>query len=53
MEQDPARLRPSDTPVVCCDHAKLTRDTGWEPRETLETVLRETLEFYRSEQSAG
>ena len=53
VEQDPARLRPSDTPVVCCDHAKLTRDTGWEPRETLETVLRETLEFYRSEQSAG
>ena len=45
--QDPARMRPSDTPVVCCDHGKLTRDTGWEPEYTLDDILRDTLTYYR------
>lgn len=31
IEQDSAKMRPSDTPVICCDHSKLTRDTDWEP----------------------
>lgn len=31
VEQDLAKMRPSDTPVICCDHSKFTRDTGWEP----------------------
>ena len=29
VRQDPARMRPSDTPVICCDHTRLTKDTGW------------------------
>lgn len=45
--QDPSRMRPSDTPVICCDRSKLTRDTGWEPEHSLEDMLRETLEDYR------
>lgn len=47
VEQDPAKMRPSDTPVICCDHSKLTRDTGWMPEIALETILRETLEWFR------
>ncbi len=47
VEQDPAKMRPSDTPVICCDHSKLTRDTGWEPEIPLETILRETLQEWR------
>lgn len=47
VRQDPARMRPSDTPVICCDHGKLTRDTGWEPQIGLEQILRDTLEYYR------
>ena len=47
VRQDPARMRPSDTPVICCDRSKLTRDTGWEPRLGLERILADTLAYYR------
>lgn len=47
VEQDPTRMRPSDTPVICCDHAKLSRDTGWETEYHLADILIETLEFFR------
>jgi len=47
VEQDLAKLRPSDTPVVCCDHAKLTADTGWAPAVRLDGALEEVLESWR------
>lgn len=47
VRQDPARMRPSDTPVICCDRSKVTRETGWVPEYGIEEILRETLEFYR------
>ena len=47
VRQDPARMRPSDTPVICCDHSRLTRDAGWEPELPLEEILRDTLTYYR------
>lgn len=47
VEQDPARMRPSDTPVICCDHGKLTKDTGWKPEMPLNIILQETLEWFR------
>lgn len=47
VEQDPARLRPSDTPVICCDHSKLSRDTGWEPEIPLEQILSDSLLEWR------
>ena len=48
VEQDPAKLRPSDTPVICCDRSKLTNDTGWAPQIPLEAILRDTIAWYRS-----
>ena len=45
--QDPAKMRPSDTPVICCDHSKLTRDTGWEAERSLDEILTETLSYFR------
>lgn len=48
VEQDPAKMRPSDTPVICCDRGKLTRDTGWEPEISLEEILSDTLTEWRS-----
>ena len=51
VKQDPSRMRPSDTPVICCDHSKLTRDTGWEPEQTIDTIAAEVLEYYRKEES--
>ena len=50
VKQDPSRMRPSDTPVICCDHSKLTRDTGWEPEQTIDTIAAEVLEYYRKEE---
>lgn len=47
VEQDPAKMRPSDTPVICCDHSKLTEHTGWEPRYTLNDIIVETLRWWR------
>ena len=48
VRQDPARMRPSDTPVICCDHSKLTRDTGWEPELGMAQIVADTLQYYRS-----
>ena len=50
VRQDPARMRPSDTPVIRCDRSKLTRDTGWEPVLGIEDILRDTLAYYRAGQ---
>ena len=47
VEQDPAKMRPSDTPVVRCNHEKLTNDTGWEPKIRLEQTLGEVLAEWR------
>ena len=45
---DPSRMRPSDTPVIRCDHTRVTQDTGWQPELSLDEILRDTLEYYRS-----
>jgi GDP-4-dehydro-6-deoxy-D-mannose reductase len=47
VETDPARLRPSDTPVVHGSHARLTADTGWEPRIPIEQTLSDLLDYWR------
>lgn len=47
VEQDEALLRPSDTPVVCCDRTKLSACTGWEPRIPPEETAREVLAEWR------
>ena len=47
VEQEPAKMRPSDTPVICCDHSKLTAHTGWEPQYRIEGILTDTLTYYR------
>ena len=48
VEQDPAKMRPSDTPVICCDHTKLTRDVGWEPIISMDTIIQEVLDSWRA-----
>lgn len=48
VRQDPSRIRPSDTPVICCNHMKLTTDTGWSPERDLDNIVLDTLDYYRS-----
>lgn len=49
VRQDPARMRPSDTPVVCGNHDKLTAHTGWVPEKTLDETLSDSLSYWREE----
>lgn len=49
VEQDSAKMRPSDTPVICCDHSKLTQHTGWEPEISMGEILGEVIEYWRKQ----
>ncbi len=48
VEQDPARMRPSDTPMAFCSAAKLTAQTGWKPAIPLEASLHDILDYWRA-----
>lgn len=43
IEQDPDRMRPSDTSCLYGSYAKLEAQTGWQPRFSLEASLRDIL----------
>lgn len=49
VRKDPSRMRPSDTPVVCGNHDKLSAHTGWQPELDMDTVLEEVLEYWRAQ----
>ena len=44
---DPARLRPVDVPEIRGASSKLRRDTGWRPKYTFDTTLRDVLDDFR------
>ena len=44
---DPVRMRPSDTPVVCGNHDKLTAHTGWQPELGIMEILTDALNYWR------
>ena len=48
IETDPAKLRPTDLPIIEADIAKLRRDTGWSPQIPLTETLTNTLEYWRA-----
>lgn len=48
IEQDAARFRPSDTPVMYYDTRKFRSRTGWAPTIPLEQSLREILDYWRA-----
>src|SRR5206468_4268530 len=49
-QEDPARLRPSDVPILWADASKFQRATGWEPRIPFEQTLRPLLVSHRPPQ---
>jgi GDP-4-dehydro-6-deoxy-D-mannose reductase len=49
IRQDPARMRPSDVPLIFADNSKLKQKTGWEPTITFEESLRRVLDYWRGE----
>lgn len=48
IRQDPARLRPSDVPILWADATKFKKRTGWEPRIPFEQTLRDLLDYWRA-----
>jgi GDP-4-dehydro-6-deoxy-D-mannose reductase len=49
IEQDPARFRTNDTPLVLGDHGRLTSDTGWTPQIPLERTVEDLLAYWRTQ----
>jgi GDP-4-dehydro-6-deoxy-D-mannose reductase len=47
VKTDPARLRPSDTPIVLGDCKKFRQLTGWKAEIPLEQSLQDTLAYWR------
>lgn len=47
VETDPARLRPSDVPVLEGDPAKIEKATGWKVEIPFERTLRDLLAYWR------
>ncbi len=47
VEEDPARLRPSDVPILLGSAARFREVTGWEPEIPLEQTLRDLLDWWR------
>lgn len=44
---DPARIRPTDTPVICCDNSLIKAELGWAPEHDIFDTLKEMYENYR------
>lgn len=53
VEQDPARMRPSDVPIVICDATKFRTQTGWAPQVSFRESLRSVLDFWRQRVREG
>ncbi len=47
VEQDPARMRPSDVEILEGDASKFRAATGWEPKIPFETSLKDILAYWR------
>jgi GDP-4-dehydro-6-deoxy-D-mannose reductase len=47
-EIDPAKFRPSDTPISYADPSKFKRQTGWEPRISFEQTCVDILNDWRA-----
>ena len=48
IRQDPARLRPSDVPILLGSYAKFNKQTGWKPQIPLEQTMADLLNYWRA-----
>jgi GDP-4-dehydro-6-deoxy-D-mannose reductase len=47
VRQDPARLRPSDVPILWADDSKFRAQTGWEPQIPFAQTMCDLLDYWR------
>lgn len=48
VKEDPARMRPSDVPVLLGDNTKFVQRTGWKPSIPFEKTMEDLLNYWRS-----
>jgi GDP-4-dehydro-6-deoxy-D-mannose reductase len=53
IETDPARLRPSDVPLLEGDASRARAEVGWSPAIPVERTISDTLDWWRSEVRAA
>jgi GDP-4-dehydro-6-deoxy-D-mannose reductase len=46
VQQDPARMRPADIPIMVGDYTKAKNELGWEPQITLEKSLEDLYSYW-------
>jgi GDP-4-dehydro-6-deoxy-D-mannose reductase len=46
--QDSNKMRPTDNPIVYGSHAKLTKDTGWNPKINIDQTISDVLDYWRT-----
>lgn len=49
VRQNPSKMRPSDTPVICGNYNKLSKDTGWFPSLSIDDILQDELDYWRKQ----
>lgn len=47
VEQDPARMRPSDVQILKGDYSEFNKTTGWKPEIPFEKTLEDALNYWR------
>jgi len=47
VKKDPARMRPSDIPILLGDNSKFVKKTGWKPEIPFKKTLRDLLDYWR------
>jgi len=53
VKQDPAKMRPSDTPLISGNYDKLAKDTDWHPEILLKTTLADVITDWQLRKIAG
>jgi GDP-4-dehydro-6-deoxy-D-mannose reductase len=49
IQEDPARLRPSDVEILLGDYTKFHNETGWKPEIPFEQTMRDLLQYWRDQ----
>lgn len=48
IQPDPARMRPSDVPVLLGDNTKFVTKTGWKPEISFKKTMEDLLDYWRA-----
>ena len=44
--KDPALIRPTDNPIICCDNSLIRKELGWKPEYNIFDTVKDIFNFY-------